>query len=76
MMMSQVFLALNLYVTKGIDRHHNTLLVENSANLFLEHLTEDSVMMGKQHSVETHSLRSCEPGTFHIVTKYFYSNLS
>ena len=33
-------------------------------------------MMSKQHSVETHSLRSCKPGTFHIVTKYFYSNLS
>ena len=55
------------YVTKGTDCHHNSLSVEKSAELLLEHLTKDSEIMSKQHSVETHSLRSCEPGTFHIV---------
>lgn len=76
MMMSRIFLTLNLYVTKGIDRHHNSFLVESSTKLLLEPLTEDSAFMGKQHSLKTHSLQSCEPGTFYIVTKYFLSNLS
>ena len=65
MIMSQVHVF--SYVTKGTDCHHNSLSVEKSAELLLEHLTKDSEIMSKQHSVETHSLRSCEPGTFHIV---------
>ena len=76
MMMSHMFFALNLFVTKGADRHHNSFVVQKSAQFLLKHVTEDSVWMGKQHSLQTHQLHSCIPGTFHIVTKYFLiSNL-
>ena len=73
---SQVFFALSIFFTKGIDRHHNCFLVETSSELLLEHFTQDSKWFGKQHALETHSLRSSEPGTLHIVTKYFLFNLS
>jgi len=75
-LMSQIFFALNAYVTIGTDRHHNSILIEKSAELFLVHLTEDSILMGKQHSFETHVLRSYRPGIYHIVTKYFLFNLN
>ena len=75
-MASQVFFALNIFVTKGTDRHHNSFLVKKSSQLILEHFTQDSKWIGKQHSLETHSLRSSEPGTLHIVTKYILFNLS
>ncbi|XP_065892573.1 uncharacterized protein [Dysidea avara] len=75
LMMSHMFFTLNLYITKGTDHHHNSFLVQKSAKCILKQVTEDSVWMGKQHSLETHQLSSCEPGTFHIVTKYFISNL-
>ena len=74
--MSHLFFALNLYETKGIDRHHSSIVVEKSSKLHLEIVTEDSQWIGKQHSIETHALRSCKTGTFHIVTKYFLSHLS
>ena len=75
LMMSHMFFTLNLYITKRTDHHHNSFLVQKSAKCILKQVTEDSVWMGKQHSLETHQLSSCEPGTFHIVTKYFISNL-
>jgi len=73
---SNIFLALNLYITRRADHHHKSIFVEKSTKVVVEHLKESNVWMSKQHSVETHSLRSCEPGTFHIVTKYFLSNLT
>ena len=73
---SLAFIALNHYVTKGIDRHYNSIVIEKSTKLHLEILTEDSQWIGKQHSIETHALQSCRPGTFHIVSKYFLSCLS
>jgi len=75
LMMSHIFFTLTLYVTKGFDRHHNSFIVQKSSRYILRYVMEDSVWMGKQHSLETHRLSSCEPGTFHIVTKYFLSNL-
>ena len=75
-MTAQIFFALNIYITKGTDRHHTSFLVEKSSKLLLEHLTQDTQWIGKQHSLKMHSLRSSEPRTFHIVTKYFLYNLS
>ena len=75
-MASEVFFTLNIFVTQGIDRHHNSFLVKKSSELILEHFTNDIKWVGKQHSLETHSLRSSEPGILHIVTKYFLFNLS
>ena len=66
---SQVFLALSIFVTKGTDHHHNSIIIETSPNLDVKQLTKDSSLMCKQHS-------SCKPGEYHIVTKYFLSNLS
>jgi len=75
LLLTQVFLVLNLFKSQRADHHHKSLLVEKSTKVVVEHLRESNVWVGKQHSVETHSLSSCEPGTFHIVTKYFLSNL-
>ena len=77
MIISHVFLVLSIYITNGIDRHYNSILIEKSPNLDLKHLTEDSAFsMFKQHTFETHLLHSCKPGEYHIVSKYFLSNLN
>jgi len=73
---SSVFFALKFYKTKGIHRHYNSILIENSPEKFhLELLTEDHEWIGKQHSLVTHSLSSCNPGTYHVVMKYFLTDL-
>ena len=70
---SQVFFALTIFVTKGTDHHHNSILIETSPSRELKQLTEDSALVCKQHSFQTHSLDSNKPGEYHIVTKYFLS---
>ena len=59
-----------MFVTKGTDRHHNSFVIEQSSKLVVEHFTQDSKWIGKLHSLQTHSLRSSDPGTFHVVCKY------
>ena len=68
---SQVFFNLNLYVTNGIDRHYNSFVIESTTNMTVKLISDDTEFIGKLHSLETHSLRSSQPGTFHIVIKYF-----
>ena len=68
---SQVFFNLNLYVTNGIDRHYNGYMIEPTTNMTVKLINDDTEFIGKLHSLETHSLRSSQPRTLHIVIKYF-----
>jgi len=64
--MPELFFALRVYETMGIDQHYHSIVIEKSTKVHLEIVTEDSQWIGKQHSIETHTLQSCKPGTYHI----------
>ena len=68
---SHLFFNLNLYVTNGIDHHHNSCVIEPTTNMTVKPINDDTEFIGKLHSLEIHSLRSSQPRTLHIVIKYF-----
>ena len=65
---SKVFFCFCLYVTKGIDRHYNSFMIEPTENKTVKHLScNDERLL----SFYAHSLGSTMSGTLHIVSKYF-----
>ena len=68
---SQIFLTFNLHVAKGIDRHYNSFVIKTTSSMTVKFINDNTEFISKLHSLQAHSLRSSQPGTFHIVVKYF-----
>ena len=65
---SKVFFCLSLYVTKGINRHFNSFIIEPTENKTVKLLScNDQRLL----SFYAHSLGSTMSGTLYIVSKYF-----
>jgi len=73
LMDQQILLALNIYITKGIDRHHHSFVVESTENNTLYPLLHLDNLTGWMHSLQAHLLTSSE--TLHIVTKCFINKI-
>lgn len=67
----QAFLCVNIFVTIGIDRHHNSFVIKSSETNRIEPVTYDSKFISILHSLQSHILQSSLPGTLHLVTKSF-----
>ena len=67
---SKIFFYLNLYSTKGIDRHHNSFIIhpDPTQNKLIKLITDEP--NHRLISFQGHSLNSSS-GTLHIVCKYF-----
>ena len=73
-MEQQIFLCLNIFITKGIDRHHHSFVLESTENNVLYPLVHLNNLVGWMHSLQAHTLTS-SPETIHIVTKCFISKI-
>ena len=71
----QVFLCLNVHVTKGIDRHHHSFVVKSTDNNILYPLAYLNKLTGWMHSLQSHTFIS-SPETIHIVTKCFVNKIA
>ena len=63
---SSVF-SFSLYITKGIDRHHNSFIIEPTENKAVKILSCDDQRL---LSFDVHSLGSAMSGILHVVSKY------
>ena len=64
---SKVFFSFSLYITKGIDRHHNSFIIEPTENKAVKILSCDDQRL---LSFDVHSLGSAMSGILHVVSKY------
>lgn len=69
---SKVFLCFSLYNTKGIDRHHNSFIIEPTENKTVKLLRCDDERLLSFH---VHSLGSAMSETLHVVSKYIIFKL-
>ena len=64
----KAFLCLDVYFTKGIDRHYHSFIIEPTSNKTLYSITTDNNLIGWLHSLQAHSLR-VSSASLYIVTK-------
>ena len=69
---SRVIFCLCLYHTKGIDRHHNSFVInaDPTHSKVVKIITDDDERNHRLLLFQPHSLNSSS-GTLHIVSKYF-----
>ena len=69
---SKVFFCFSLYITKGIDRYHNSFIIEPTENRTVKLLSCDDERLLSFH---VHALGSAISGTLHVVSKYIIFKL-
>lgn len=68
---TKALLCLDVYITKRIDRHYHSFVIESSQsapNKTVYSVTNDNTLIGSLHSLQAHSLRGSSEGLY-IVTK-------
>ena len=68
MVEKNVFLYLHSYLTRGIDCHYHSYVIEPTLDKKVVYLSNKNEVLPMLHPLLTHSLRS-EPGRSYIVTK-------